>query len=163
VELDSDGYTVQLDAGTPEAIGINASTSFTSVTPGTRSVALAGLATNCAPTGTNPRSVSVTAGNASAADFVVTCSATTGTLRVTANTSGILPDLDGYSVALDGGATQALAADGDTLTYTGQTPGSHTVVLDGVALNCTVTGTGTHTPIVTAGATTIETYEVNCI
>jgi hypothetical protein len=162
VEQDTDGYTVQLEAGTPQAIAINASTSFASVTPGSRSVTLADLATNCTVSGANPLNVAVTAGNAAAADFAVVCAATTGTLRVTANTTGVNLDLNGFTLALDAGATQALAANGDTLTFSGQMPGAHTTVLDSIAPNCSVAGTSTHTPTVTAGATTLEVYDVTC-
>jgi hypothetical protein len=161
VELDPDGYTAQLDAGTPQAIAINGAISFASVAPGSHDVTLAGLATNCTVSGANPVSPAVTAGAAAPADFAVSCAATTGTLLVTANTAGILPD-PSYTVAVDAGSPLPLLS-GDTLTFNGQAPGLHTVVLDDVAINCVVTGTGTHVTTVTAGATTIEAYEVTCI
>lgn len=161
-EQDPDGYTVQLDAGTPQAIGINGSTSFTTVAPGSHDVTLAGLAANCTVGGSNPLTVTVSAGAASTADFEVSCTATTGTLRVTANSSGPNLDLNGYTVALDGGGTQPLAINGDTLTFSAQSPGAHMVVLGDVVGTCTITGGGTHTPTVTAGAETVDVFEVVC-
>ncbi|PYP56383.1 MAG: hypothetical protein DMD40_11170, partial [Gemmatimonadetes bacterium] len=45
--LDPDGYTVTVDGGSPQAIGINASVSYTNLATGNHAVAITGVAANC--------------------------------------------------------------------------------------------------------------------
>jgi hypothetical protein len=72
--IDPDGYSVDVDGGTPMAIGVNDLVTFTSVATGTRTVTLSGLDGTCAVTsGNNPASPSVTAGMTSNVDFTVDC------------------------------------------------------------------------------------------
>src|SRR5207249_6859555 len=49
-----------------------------------------------------------------------------------------------------------------TTTFSGLAPGSHTVVLSGVAANCTVSGGTSRTLSVTAGSTVSTSYAVSC-
>ena len=100
-----------------------------------------------------------------ATTFSVSCTAppTTGSLRVTTATSGASGDVDpdGYSVTLDGTTSRAIG-DNATTTFSGLAPGSHTVVLSGVAANCTVSGGTSRTLSVTAGSTVSTSYAVSC-
>src|SRR5205823_7462661 len=68
---------------------------------------------------------------------------------------------DGYSVTLDGTTSRAIG-DNATTTFSGLAPGSHTVVLSGVAANCTVSGGTSRTLSVTAGSTVSTSYAVSC-
>src|SRR5204863_9244590 len=70
-------------------------------------------------------------------------------------------DPDGYTVTLDGATSRAIG-DNETTTFSGLTPGSHTVVLSGVAANCSVSGGTSRTVSVTAGGTASTSYAVNC-
>src|SRR5947209_3782646 len=95
--LDPDGYTVTLDGTTSRAIGINASVTFTELTPGSHTVVLSGVAGNCTVSGGASRTVSVTAGSTASTSYSVSCAPTgptTGSLSVTAATSGASGDID---------------------------------------------------------------------
>src|SRR5438309_11079185 len=74
--LDPDGYTVAVDGGPGQAIGINGSLSFTNLAAGSHSVTLSGVAVNCTVTGGNTQTVSVPAGGSATLPFSVTCTAT---------------------------------------------------------------------------------------
>jgi PKD repeat protein len=92
----------------------------------------------------------------------VTAPAPTGSLAVTTNTTGSSQDPDGYSVSVDGGPSQAIARNG-TITVANLVAGSHSVLLSGVAPNCTVSG-GTSQPVtVQAGQTATTTFAVSCV
>src|SRR5438093_6894647 len=165
-DLDPDGYTVTLDGGTSRTIGINASVTFTGLTPGSHTVVLSGAASNCTVSGGTSRTVSVTAGSTASTSYSVSCAPTgssTGSLTVTTATSGASGDLDpdGYTVTLDGTTSRAIGING-SVTFTGLTPGSHTVVLSGAAANCTVSGGTSRTVSVTAGSTASTSYSISC-
>ena len=159
--LDPDGYTVTVDGGSPQAIGINASVSYTNLSAGNHTVAISGVAGTCTVSGGTSQTVTVPSGGTANATFAVSCSATTGDLTVTASTSGSSLDPDGYSVAVDGGAGQALATNG-SVTFTGLAAGSHSVVLSGVAGTCTVSGGTSRTVSVPSGGTATTTFTVTC-
>ena len=71
VEQDQDGYTVQVDAGTPQPIGLAGSLESTGILPGDHSVQLSGLASNCS-VAENPKAVTVAAGQDATVSFEVT-------------------------------------------------------------------------------------------
>src|SRR5437773_243928 len=164
-DLDPDGYTVTLDGTTSRAIGINASVTFTGLTPGSHSVVLSGVAGNCTVSGGTSRTVSVTAGSTASTSYSVSCAATggTGSLTVTTSTTGAAADIDpdGYTVSVDGGAaSQPIPANG-SVTFTGPA-GDHSIALTGVAANCTVSGANPRTVTVPAGGTASTTFSVSC-
>src|SRR5437868_5292423 len=143
-DVDPDGYSVTLVGTTSRAIGDNATTTFSGLAPGSHTVVLSGVATNCTVSGGTSRTLSVTAGTTVSTSYAVSCAPTgptTGSLSVTTATSGASGDVDpdGYSVTLDGTTSRAIG-DNATTTFSGLAPGSHTVVLSGVAANCTVSG-----------------------
>jgi hypothetical protein len=85
-DLDPDGYTVTVNGGNTRTIPVNGSTTYTEVPPGSYSVALNGVAGNCAVSGANPRTVTVTAGGTTGTNFAVSCTGTsppTTSTRVT--------------------------------------------------------------------------------
>jgi len=165
--LDPDGYTVTLDgnASTSQPLATNGGTAtFKAVAAGSHSVALSGVATNCTVSGPNPQSVTVPTDGTASASFTVTCVAQTGTLTVTASTTGSNLDPDGYTVTLDGNAStsQPLATNGGTATFNAVAAGSHSVALSGVATNCTVSGPNPQSVTVPAGGTASASFTVNC-
>src|SRR6266550_2053154 len=83
--LDGDGYTVTVDGSTSQPITINNSTgvTFAGLSVGDHTVQLTGVAGNCSVTAPNPRTVTVTAGATAPTAFAVSCTALTGSLRVT--------------------------------------------------------------------------------
>jgi hypothetical protein len=86
---------------------------------------------------------------------------TTGSIQVTAATSGAEPDADGYTVSVDGAGGQAVGVNG-SVTFTNQAAGDHTVELSGVAANCTVAGDNPRTVTVAAGTTAPTTFSITC-
>src|SRR5438034_788333 len=165
-DLDPDGYTVTLDGTTSRAIGINASVTFTGLTPGSHSVVLSGVAGNCTVSGGTSRTVSVTAGSTASTSYSISCAPTgptTGSLSVTTATSGASGDLDpdGYTVSVDGGAASQPIATNGSVTFTGPA-GDHSIALTGVATNCTVSGANPRTVTVPAGGTASTTFSVSC-
>src|SRR6266516_2291179 len=165
-DVDPDGYSVTLDGTTSRAIGDNATTTFSELAPGSHTVVVSGVAANCTVSGGTSRTVSVTAGTTVSTSYAVSCAPTgptTGSLSVTTATSGASGDVDpdGYSVTLDGTTSRAIG-DNATTTFSELAPGSHTVVVSGVAANCTVSGGTSRTVSVTAGTTVSTSYAVSC-
>ena len=159
-DLDADGYTVLVDGGSGEAVGVSGSVTFSDLSQGNHEVTLDGLAANCSVTGSNPRTVSVTAGEVSQITMDVVCALILGDLVVTTTTSGSDQD-DAYQYSVDGGAAQNIGANAtETLQLA---PGSHEVVLSDVAANCTVTGGSTQTVSVTEGGSVNADFEVTCV
>src|SRR5256714_8275804 len=77
-QIDADGYSVQVGAGTPTALQANAAVSVDGLAAGAVSVTLSGIAPNCAVTGDNPITVQVQSGQQANAAFHVVCTATPG-------------------------------------------------------------------------------------
>jgi len=159
--LDPDGYTVTVDGGSEQAIGINGSVSYTNLPSGGHTVAISGVATNCSVSGGTSQSVTVPSGGTATAAFSVSCTASSGSLTVTTSTSGSSLDPNGYTVTVDGGSSQAIGIN-SSVTFTNLPPGSHGVVLSGVATNCTVSGGTSRTVDVPSGGTSTVSYAVSC-
>jgi Tol biopolymer transport system component len=85
-----------------------------------------------------------------------------GTLEITTASEGPDIDADGYSVHVDGGDGQAIAASG-TLTIADMIPGTHSVLLTELAPNCTVSGANPQTVVVLPGETAPVAFAVVCI
>src|SRR5256714_753877 len=140
--LDPDGYTFTVDGGASQAIGTDATVTLTGVSTGSHTVVLSDIASNCSVSGGTSRTVNVPAGGTGTASFSVSCPTPpppTGSLAVTTSSSGGTLDPDGYTFTVDGGASQAIGIN-ETITLTGVNTRRHTVVLSGIASNCTVSG-----------------------
>jgi len=161
VELDTDGYTVQIDGGPARPLGPNATVEILEVASGTHTVLLAGAAANCAVEGNNPRSISITGGQTASLTFAVACGATTGGLRITSTTTGPSPDPDGFTITIDGTAGETLATNGE-ITVVGLTSGAHTVGIAGVSGNCQVGGDNPRSVPVTPGSTGEAAFSIVC-
>jgi hypothetical protein len=159
-EPDGNGYTVQLDAERAESIGTAGALTH-AVTLGTHSVLLAGIAPNCTVAGANPSTVSVVAGETTSITFAVTCGPTTGSLHVSAATSGPSLDADGYSITLDGTDRGALEVN-SAVTLRDLVPGSHVVGLGSISGNCQVQGDNLRDITVVAGASATVAFDVTC-
>src|SRR4051812_4071916 len=104
-EQDPDGYSLRMDGGPVQSIGVAATLTTSEMTPGSHTVQLGEVAANCNASGDNPRTVSVAAGEKATLAFAVICnstSPTTGIIRASVTTSGSPADPDGYVVKLDG-------------------------------------------------------------
>ncbi|MDH3498243.1 MAG: hypothetical protein OER21_15910, partial [Gemmatimonadota bacterium] len=162
-ELDANGYTAAVDGGTGQAVGVNATLTVPDLATGSHSVTLSGLAANCTVSGSNPVTVTVSAGATAQATFNVTCTSTTGSIQVTAASSGAnIPT--SYSVSVDGGNAQTIPANG-SFTFPSLAVGDHTVELSGVAANCAVAAPNPRTVTVASGTTpqtAQTTFTVTC-
>ncbi len=112
---------------------------FTAVTTGSHSVALAGIAGNCQLSGPNPRQVNVSAADTTQLSLAVACVTATGSIQITSATAGADLDPDGYRVRVDGGTPLAIGASG-VVTFSGLSVGAHVVSLAGITGNCAVNG-----------------------
>jgi PKD domain len=159
-DLDPNGYTVTVDGGTSQSIATTGSVTFNNLSPTTHTVTLSDIASNCSVTGGSSHTVNITSGGTATTAFSVSCTATTGGITVTTTTTGSsLPS--GYSVAVDGGAGQPIAIN-TSVTISGLTPSSHTVVLSGVPTNCSVTNGTSRTVTVAAGGNASASFAISC-
>lgn len=154
-------FTAALDDGTPRSIEANGSTSFTPVDGGSHTVTLGDVPDNCTVGGTNPRAVTLTAGQTANVAFSVTCDALTGNLEITAETTGGDLDPDGYEVEIDGGTGLAIGVNA-TLAPQELTSGDHEVELTGLASNCMVAGSNPRIVTVETDEAVSTTFEVTC-
>src|SRR5438094_2564220 len=159
--LDADGYTVTVDGNASKSIGTNGSVTFTGLSAASHTVVLSGVASNCSVSGGTSRTVTVPAGGTASTSFSVSCTAPTGNLTVTTGTSGSNIDADGYTVTVDGNASKSIGTNG-SVTFTGLSAASHTVVLSGVASNCSVSGGPSRTVSVPADGTASTSFSVSC-
>src|SRR5213082_1406911 len=157
------GYTVIVDGSSSQSVGANGLVTFIGISPGSHTVLLSGVPSNCSVSG-NPRTVSLIAGLVATTSFSVSCTAPppqTGNLTVSTSTSGSNVDADGYTVTVDGNASRSIGTNG-SVTFTDLSAGNHTVALSGVAANCTVSGGTSRTVSVQAGGTTSTEFSVSC-
>ena len=85
----------------------------------------------------------------------------TGSLAVTTATSGTNADVDGYTIQIDSEQPAAIGSSA-TVQFSDLTVGDHTLLLAGLAPNCTVAGENPRTAIITAEVTTPASFEVTC-
>ena len=156
--VDPNGYTATLDLLQSQSVPTNGSTTFSGVLLGVHAVQLSGVASNCSLNSSNPQTVTLT-GSSATASFSVNCTATTGSLTVTTSTTGSNLDPDGYTVTVDG--NQKAIGINNSVTFSGLSPGNHSVQLNGLAQNCTVSS-NPRTVSITAGSTTKTTFSVGC-
>src|SRR5207244_1780631 len=134
---------------------------LTGVAAGSHTVVLSGVAGNCSVTGGTSRTVTLAAGGTATASFAVTCTALPGTLTVSTRAPRRGEDADGYSCAAANGWPKPIGVN-QSIPLTGVAAGSHTVVLSGVAGNCSVTGGTSRTVTVPAGGSVTASFAVSC-
>lgn len=157
---DRDGYTVALDGGPGTVLGPNATVALADIPAGDHRLELAGIESNCVLAGPNPRSVTVSGGSTAQVGFELACSPPSGSIDVTATTTGASPDPDGYAISLDNGSGQPIASSG-TIRFAAVAAGDHRVRLTGVSPNCHVTGENPQT--VTVGTDTAPiAFDITC-
>ena len=158
---DPDGYSVSLDGAAGEAIGVAGTLLKSDLPQGDHTIALSGVDGNCVVEGSNPRTVSVIAGQTVKDTFAIACSATDGSLAVTTTTTGTAPDPDGYTLTLDGGSPQTIGVS-TTYSFVAVPAGEHTVALGGLASPCVLTSPNPQTATVVAGGTATLSFSIDC-
>src|SRR5437588_288304 len=136
-------------------------TTYSGLSATTHTVALTDVPTNCTVSGGASHTVTVAAGETATEHFSISCAATTGSLSVTTSTSGQSQDPDGYTFAVDNGTPQPIGVN-QTITVTPVAAGSHTVVLAGVAGNCTVANGPSQTVTVPEGGSVEAAFSITC-
>ncbi|MGH7649697.1 MAG: TolB family protein, partial [Gemmatimonadaceae bacterium] len=86
----------------------------------------------------------------------------TGSIMVSAATTGADVDSTGYSVVVDGGSGHAVGIT-DSVTLSAVAAGSHQVALTSVGSNCTVSPSDTQTVTVSTGAAAAVSFQVTCV
>ena len=163
--LDPDGYDLCVDpvpddCTLSKAIGVNGDITM-SLGPGNHAVELEGLSANC----TMDATTTVEAGDTIHVSFVVTCFAA-GAVRVTTATTGIDPDsYYGVCIGPSGVActTYAGLPMNGAVIVPGVPVGPHTVTLNDVATNCTVSGGQSHALSVPQDGTVDVAFAVRCV
>jgi len=166
VSIDPDGYTLEIDSVAEGPIGVNDTVTVNDLAIGEHTVELLNVAPNCAVSGDNPRTVTIPDdvpdpnGGTASTTFAVNCIPALGDLVVWASTTGEDLDPDGYTVTIDGSSNQNIATNGN-VTFTNLDVGIHTVLLTGVAPNCSVTGTNPRDVDLEFGANA-DTFNITC-
>lgn len=160
---DADGYAVSVDGGAARAVAANDTTLFQPLLAGQHQVEVAGIDPTCILAGQNPRDISITAATEVAASFVLTCTAapTTGSLQITVTTTGLTPDTNGYTYAIDGAAPVRVPANG-TVVLPNLLLGSHAVAFGDIAPHCQASGPTTVTAQVVATPDATAALDVSC-
>jgi YVTN family beta-propeller protein len=160
---DTDGYFYSLDGGVVTALGPNASVTINGLNPGIHQLVFSDVASNCSMTGGTSRSLILSEGITTPLELAVVCEAppAPGSLRITTNTTGSDLDIDGYTFAIDGAAAGSIGIN-TSVTVGGLVPGSHQVVIGGIAANCTLAGGTTRSVTITSGALTDLQLAVTC-
>jgi len=162
VDLDPDGYFVQVSGHGVSSVGVNASRTFALLLPGEYDVRLGGLAANCTVDRQNPVTVTVVAGVTVDAAFAVTCAAL-GSLQITAVTTGVDLDPDGYNVLVKGPAQSYGVGTNGTVTISRLVAGDYSVTLTGIAANCEAAVLNPQTVAVpVGGGTAAVRFDVGC-
>lgn len=155
---DENGYVIAVDNDRREQITASGVRVLQDFSAGTHSIALEDVAANCTVSGSNPLSVTVTAGATAQIEFVINCDATG--LAVTARSGGVdLPPP--FHVQVGALAPQAVGPN-QTVLVTRLQPGTYTVELGGVVEGCVLHGESTVTVEVTHRTVTPVTFDVNC-
>jgi len=84
-----------------------------------------------------------------------------GGLKVSVTTEGGKPDVDGYTVQIEGHEEESVPANGQ-VTVTGLAPGNYVTRLAGLASNCYVSGANPRTVAIQAGSQATADFTVTC-
>lgn len=138
-ELDPDGFTVILDGEEVDRLFGNFSDGGQRLRPGAHTLELSDIRANCVVE-RNPRDVFLLRGATFVREvFGAECVDAPGALEVTVETTGSLPDPDGYQVVLDGLDAAPIAPSG-SIVLPSLPSDSLTVGLSGLAANCGLLG-----------------------
>ncbi len=155
LDFDSDGYRVEVD-GTDQGILFWNSTMLTRLDPGSRTIALTGLAPNCTIEGPNSRTVAIVDAEVAPVEFAVVCTATSGVIGVVVDASGT--DVEGEYRAMVDGARSSFVGPGRPAYLTAVPAGDHVVSLV-APTNCSLE-TDPQSVTVTVGGLIRDTVEV---
>ena len=122
-DQDPDGYTLTVDGGPAQPIGLSATVTLVDVAAAAHAVELLGVAANCTVTGGAQRSVEVPGGGTAEVAFAIVCAPTTGSMAITVTG---LPAGANAAITVTGPGSYTAQVTG-TRTLTDLVPGSYTV------------------------------------
>lgn len=155
LDVDQDGYRIVVDGADVAAIASNGS-AFTHADPGSRTITLGGLASNCAIQGSVSQTVTVVANEIAPVEFAVRCTATSAVIVVSIDASGT--DVDGQYQVIADALPQLNLPDGPGSGAFFLTGGDHIVRLI-APVNCSVE-TNPQPVTVPVGRLTRDTVDV---
>jgi YVTN family beta-propeller protein len=158
---DPDGYTYALDGGSAVPMATNDVVVVGGLNPGPHDLTIDGVAGNCSIDGGATHSITLFQSDTTDILLHVSCAAASS-IRLTTVTSGGDPDLDGYTYSIDGSAPMVIASNA-SVTVGGILPGSHDLVIGGVAGNCSLAGGATRSVTVTQNAMADVVLTVTCV
>ena len=162
LDLDTDGYRVTVDGTDIGVIPAN-DMALIRLDPGSRTIALNDLAPNCSNVGNLSQTVTIVDTQLSPVTFALTCTATSGVIRIAVQLSGTAVGI-WYEANVDG--RPFLVSPSQPAYLSGVSPGRHVVSLMRAPHNCTIQ-TGSQSVTVTAGQLvrdTVEaTFSVECV
>ena len=156
---DPDGYTLSIDGRPAVALGARETLTIGDLPPGNHHLALSGISEYCDLEGPNPFSFTVSEGDTLEVELQVACGVA-GPLEITTQTQGGAPDSDGYLVFVDATLGPVRADSGRPVPPSGMIsvpnlrPGSHLVLVGGLAANCAVVGQNLRDVHLAIGVTT---------
>jgi hypothetical protein len=159
IELDADGYTVQVDAKSARPVKSIESIQTRDIQPGDHTIYLGGVADNCTVRGANPRTVTVPAEGVRITIEVV-CAGRTGQVLVSTRTRGPSSDPRSHVIAIDDSVRAAI--DTGIVLLQGLAPGTHVIELQGVPPHCTADGNPRGVTVRPGQTTTLE-FPIVCI
>ncbi|HEX6434849.1 MAG TPA: hypothetical protein VFZ87_11430, partial [Gemmatimonadales bacterium] len=157
-----ESYQLMMDGNGLGPIGSSSTRTVEDIPSGPHSVGLGALPANCQLQGDNPQATTVRTGTTVTVLFTITCvppPPETGTLNITTSTTG--SDPDGYQVTVDGGARQAIGANG-SIALINVAAGSHLVRLSGLADGCAITESNPRSVSVVARSAVAVAFTVAC-
>ncbi|MCI0432293.1 MAG: hypothetical protein L0271_01400 [Gemmatimonadetes bacterium] len=157
-DIDMDGFDIRVDDGSPRTVTQGSAVVFAGLAPGPHTVSVDHVASNCALSDANPRTVTVVANEATGVLIRANCQArvTPGSIRVLV----VTPGFSSFGAAVGaGGIVQAVAG---TVVFTNLAPGIHSVALHISAGVCTIDGPNPRQVSVTGGRTTDVPFSLTC-
>lgn len=167
LDLDPDGYLVQVEGRSPQGVTPNGSFRLSRLGAGSYTLVLQGIGDNCQSETEISQVVDVVSRQITPVEFRLSCVATAGMLELTVITSGADPDVTGYALTLDQAPLGDLPGISPFQMSSRIAPGSHELALGEVASNCSVQQGNSRSFEVTAGTLTRDTarveFRVDCL
>jgi DNA-binding beta-propeller fold protein YncE len=159
-DLDSDGYSLTIDGGSPHQIAINDSLTINGLVAGQHQAAIGGLAANCTLAGPNPAPVTVPSQGVTKLTASVVCTSNRGTVNVVIQTSGADVD-DGYDLTFETRPTLRTASTSQ-VSYGDVPAGNYALTVADIQPNCALSGTNPRQVTVVGGMTTTVNLQLAC-
>ncbi len=155
LDIDTDGFRIAVDGTDRGPVGSNDAV-LTRMNPGSRTISLTALASNCRLEGPSSRTVAVLDRQVASIDFEVVCTARTGVIKVVVEATGI--DMERASIATVDTVMSLFVQPGNPAYFAPVPPGDHVVTLAPPS-NCSIED-DQQPASVTAGELTRDTVEI---